>query len=112
MDNYLLDRETLEKIVDGIMSAKEAEAPSSQNAEEKSALREEYIKKLDDKIATAIFSSLNNQQLQEIRELFSKEDSSPETFEQFFKGAGVDVERIIADTAIEFKDEISGGTHG
>ncbi|MBR2709001.1 hypothetical protein IKE98_01570 [Candidatus Saccharibacteria bacterium] len=109
MDNYLLDRETLEKIVDGIMSAKEAEAPSSQNAEEKSALREEYIKQLDDKIATAVFSSLNNQQLQEIKQLFNREDSSPESFEQFFKNAGINVEKIITDTAMDFKDEISGG---
>ncbi len=106
MDNYLIDRGTLEKFVDELI--KKRNLPVN-TAEEINAFREDLIKKLDDKISLAIFGSLNKEQLAEVNQLIDSEDSSEDTFRNFFEGAGVDVEKVITDTAQTFSEEYLGG---
>lgn len=106
MDNYLLDYETLGGFVDELMKAKPMPA---QTPEELNALREENIKKLDDKVAVAIFSSLNDEQLKEINVLLDQDDGSPEVYEKFFQDSGINLQRIIANAMQSFKDEFLGG---
>ena len=106
MDNYLLDYETLGKFVDELMKAKPMPA---NNPEELNALREEYIKKLDDRIAVAVFGSLNEEQLKEISALFDQDDGSPDAYEKFFKDADIDIQQVITDTMEKFKNDFLGG---
>ena len=56
MEEYLLDRETLEKLVDDSMKKHPIPVGS---AEELKQYKEEQIKALDDHITHAIFGSLN-----------------------------------------------------
>lgn len=106
MDNYLIDRGTLEKFVDELI--KKRTLPVN-TAEEINAFREKMIKQLDDEISLAIFGSLNKEQLDEINRLMERDDSSEDTFRNFFKGAGIDVEKVITDTAQAFGEEYLGG---
>lgn len=106
MDNYLLDYETLGKFVDEIMKT----SPMPVNdTEELKALREENIKKLDDKISTAIFGSLNDEQLDQINNILDNDDGSQEVYENFFKEAGIDVQQVITKAVQDFSAEITGG---
>ena len=106
MDNYLFDYEALGKFVDELMKVKPVPANSP---EELNALREENIKKLDDRILDAIFGSLSDEQLQEINALLDQDDGTPDKYEAFFNDAGIDVEQIITKTLEEFKNEFLGG---
>ena len=106
MDNYLLDRESLGKIVDKIMSAQPMPANSP---EELNNLREANIKKLDDKVAEAIFGSLNDEQLAQINNLLDNDDGSTGAYETFFQEAGIDIQQTITKAAQELSAELSGG---
>lgn len=106
MDNYLLDYETLGGFVDELMKAKPMPA---QNAEELNVLREQNIKKLDDKVTTAVFGSLNDEQLRQMNELLDRDDSTPDTYASFFTNAGIDMENIIVNAIQEFRTEFLGG---
>lgn len=106
MDNYLLDYETLGGFVDGLMKTKPMPA---QSAEELNILREQNIKKLDDKVTNAIFDSLNDEQIQQMNELLDRNDSTPDTFASFFANAGVDIENVLVNAVQEFKTEFLGG---
>ncbi len=106
MENYLIDRGTLEKFVDELM--KKRSLPVN-TAEEVNELREKMIKSLDDEISLAIFGSLNKEQLVEVNELLDREDSSEETFKAFFEKAGINIEETIKTAAENFGAEFLGG---
>ncbi len=106
MDNYLLDYETLGGFVDELMKSKPIPA---QDTKELNVLREQNIKKLDDKITNAVFGSLNDDQLRQINELLDKDDSTPDTYTNFFTNAGINLENIIATAMQDFKTELLGG---
>ena len=106
MDNYLIDRETLSQFVDELIKKK----PLSVNSEEElTNLREEKIKALDDKINQAVFEQLSDEQLREVNELLDDENTPQERFQEFFKNAGVDLEKVVADAVNSFSDEFLGG---
>lgn len=107
MDNFLLDHDTLGGIIDEFMSAKNP--TPTETPEELNALREKNIKELDDKLAIAVFGSLNDEQVQELEKLLDQEDAPEESFENFFKEANIDVEQIITDTIKKFKEDFLGG---
>ena len=102
MDNLLIDRETLARVIDGLIKQKPL---AVDNAEELNALREEAIKKLDDKIGISIFSQLNEEQNREINQLFDRSEESEEVFKDFFDKAGIDIEATITRAISEFSDE-------
>ena len=106
MDNYLIDRETLGQFVDGLMKQKPLPAST---AEELSALREQNIKTLDDKIGMAIFGSLTAPQLEEFNQILDRGEESPEVFQNFFQNAGIKLEEVIAKAISSFELEFLGG---
>lgn len=106
MDNYLIDQETLGKFVDELFKKKPM--PTS-NAEELNYLRTREIAKLDDRISDAIFGSLNDAELDEINQMFDRDEESPDVFRNFFKNAGVDVEQTITKTMEAYANEYLGG---
>ena len=106
MDNYLVDRETLEQFVDELMKQKPLPANT---AEEINTLREASIKSLDDEISLAIFGSLNKAQLEEFNQILDREEESPEAFRDFFQSIGINLEEIITDAMQKFSVEFLGG---
>ncbi len=105
MDNYLIERDTLAKVVDSLLATKYPNQPES----ELSKVREENLKKLDDRISSAIFGKLNDEALDEINSMLDRKENDPTAFRIFFKNAGVDLEQTITDTVKSFSQEFLGG---
>ena len=106
MDNYLLDPEPLEQFIDGLM--KQRPLPVS-TPEEIKAFREEKVKELDDKIGMAIFTSLTSEQLDNLNQNLNQGSNiTPEFFQNFFRDAGLDLQKIIADTMTSFGKQFLG----
>lgn len=99
MDNYLIDREALSQFVDELIKKKLLPVDST---EELDSLREKAIKALDDKINTAIFGRLTDEQDQEINQLLDRNEEDPEVFKEFFNRAGLNLEEIITDAMQDF----------
>lgn len=106
MEEYLIDREALEKFADELIKKKPL--PVDEEGEIV-AWREKTMKELDDRIGRAIFGSLSKEQLAEVSQMLDSEENSPEVFEEFFKKANVDIEKIIEDTVRKYGEEILGG---
>ena len=106
MDDYLIDRETLSKFVDELFKKKPLPANSAEGLND---LREKTIKSLDDKIGIAIFSKFSREQSQEYNQLLDSDNDSPESYQDFFKKAGIDLQKVIADAMQEFSIEFLGG---
>lgn len=105
MDNYLIDREVLEQIVDDLMKQKPLPANS---AEELNTIREKAIGDLDDEIGMAVFCSLSDEELTEFNRLIDSNEASPEAYQKIFNNAGVDLQEVIAGTIANFKNEFLG----
>ncbi len=105
MEDYLVERETLAKLVDTLLAQKFPGQP----AESFSSLREESIKQLDDRISKAVFGSLSSSQLEELNAMLDRGENDPVAFQDFFKNSGVDIESIIADAMQKFAQEFLGG---
>ena len=99
MEDYLLDRETLEKFIDELM--KKRPLPVD-NVEELSNYKEEQIKALDNHITKALFGSLNQSQAAELEKLLDNEQENPDVFQDFFHSQGIDVNKIITEAAESF----------
>lgn len=106
MEDYLIDRETLEKFVDELM--KKHPLPVD-NAEELSDYKEKQIKALDDHIAKALFGSLTESQATELEQLLDNDQESPDAFREFFHHHHIDLEKIIAEAARSFGAKHSEG---
>lgn len=106
MDNdYLIERGTLVELVDALLSKKYPNGlPENINA-----IREENIKKLDDKITKDLFDSFTESQLTDFNELLDKNVSDPQVFRNFFKDANIDLEQQIEKSVREFSAEFLGG---
>ena len=105
MENYLIGRETLGKFIDQLIAQKYV----NQFPDSLKELRGESIKKLDNQVSEAIFSSLDDDQLDEISAMFDREENDPTAFQIFFKNADVNLEQIITDTMTKFSQEFLGG---
>ena len=106
MDNYLIDRETLGQFVDELIKKK---ALPVDDAAELEALREKEMKALDDKIINEVFGRFNDEQTAELNQLLDRGEESPEPFEELFKKANIDVEKIIEQTIQDFAADFLGG---
>ena len=107
MEEYLLDRETLEKFIDELM--KKRPLPVD-NAEELSKYKTDQMKALDDYIAKALFGKLTESQAKELEQLLDSEEENPDVFQEFFRNRGIDVEGIITESAGSFAAEyLEGG---
>lgn len=108
MNNYLIDEEILEKIVEQII----AESKIEKSADELASFKKEKMEELDDKIGIAVLGELNQQQLKEFDELLDGEDDSEEIFKDFFMTAGVDVEEKAKEVIMIFKEEFLKEVNG
>ena len=106
MEEYLVERETLEKFVDELM--KKGTLPVD-SADEVSALRERMIQELDDAIGKAVFGSLDKVQLAAVNQLLDDNNTSEAAFRGFFERAGVDVDKKVAEAMEAFRGKFLGG---
>ena len=105
MDNYLVDRGTLGKFIDELMAQKSLPERSAEEAEK---YREEKMGELNRKIGLKIVDALDDEQFAKFDKLLDR-DESPEAYRAFFKGAGLDIENIIAEAMREFGEDYLGG---
>lgn len=105
MDNYFVDYEVLAKFVDKLISEKYPH----QSVAELSNIREESIRKLDDKIGEDIFGTLTEPQNAELDKLLDDPSTTPGAYQEFFKKAGINLEQSIARTMQNFAQEFLGG---
>lgn len=106
MEEYLIDRETLEKFVDELMKKRPLPIDS---AEELSNYKEQLIKTLDDRIGLAIFGNLNESQSNEVEKLLNDENAGPDSFRDFFQTQNIDIEKTITDAMEAFSQEFLEG---
>ena len=107
MEEYLIDRETLEKFIDELM--KKRPLPVD-NAEELGKYKEEQMKALDDYIAKSILGNLSESQATEFNQLLDNEQENSDTFQAFFQNNGIDLEKIITKAAESFATQyLEGG---
>ncbi|MBR2998614.1 hypothetical protein IKF34_02495 [Candidatus Saccharibacteria bacterium] len=105
MDNFIVDREILAKIIDSLIEQKPLDLNSS---EELDSFREKNIKKLNDRLMFAVFNKLSEEEIEEIERLMD-ENSSEETFMDYMKNHGIDVESVIEKTVIDFSSNFQKG---
>ena len=106
MNDYLIEREILGQFIDELIKQKPSPVAT---AAELSAWREKQMKLLDDRITAAIFGSLNEEQLVSVNQLLDQPDTTPDTFFDFFRQAGVDLPKLMTSTMTQFGREFLGG---
>lgn len=106
MNDYLIDREVLEKFVDELIGKKTLPVD---NIEELNNLREKSVKELDDKIGMAIFGEFTQAQNEEFNQLLDQNNENPDTYREFFAKHNINIEKITLDTMEAFAQEFLGG---
>lgn len=105
MEQYFTEHDTLAKAIDALISQKYQNQPPANLSE----IREENIRKLDNKISLKIFGSLSDEQLQKISSLLDDQENDPTIFQKFFKDAGINLEQKTSEAIREFSNEFLGG---
>lgn len=105
MDNYLVDRETLGKFIDILLSKRYPNRPANTLNE----VRERGISRLDDRIAKDLFRSLTKSQLEELNNLLDDQNVDQTVFENYFKNIGIDLSQQINRSMQSFTVEFLGG---
>ena len=105
MESYLVDEAVLGKIADALLIEKYPNEPVESHAD----IKKNLVKKLDHQILKAVIGSLTPEQGNELNELLKKDDSNPDTFEDFFKDRDIDLEKAIADAIVSVKDDFMKG---
>lgn len=104
MESYTIDSAVLEQIVDSLISEKYP------NSTPPAGLKKQAMRALDNQILRDILMALTKEQGQELNALLDQNDSSPEAFENFFKERNIDLEKILENTMVKFKqDFLEGG---
>ena len=106
MEDYLIDRDTLEKFIDELLKEK---PKTTNNVEEQNMVKEKMMQTLDDRINKAMLKSLNDEQLEELEQMLDRGDESPEAYSALYKNAGVDLESLISKEMESFGEEYLGG---
>lgn len=107
MESYLVDQTVLGEVVDALISEKYPGQPAAAYA----GIREEAIKSLDHQILKAILGHLTKDQGQELNQLLDKnssEDADPAVFEDFFNRCSVNLEEVLRETMVKFRDDFLG----
>ena len=105
MDNYIVDREVLVEIVNGLI---ESNSIKLNSPEELDSFREENINKLNNRLMFAVFDKLSEEEIREVSRLLD-ESPSEDTFMDYMKSHGVDVEDAIEKTVIDFSSNFQKG---
>ncbi|MBR2855587.1 hypothetical protein IKE99_01445 [Candidatus Saccharibacteria bacterium] len=106
MEDYLIDRETLEKFIDELI--KKRPLPVN-NPEEIGSFKEKQIKALDNSIIQALFGNLTESQSVELNNLLAVEQENPSVFQSFFQKYNINVEKTISDAMTKFGVEYLRG---
>ena len=107
MEEYILDRDTLGKVVDELIKKHPL---SVDKAEELPKYKEEQMRALDNHVAKTLIGSLNQEQAASLSELLDQETENPDVFRSFFDNQGIDVEQIILKAFNSFEKEyLMGG---
>lgn len=104
MESYLVDQEILEQFADHLISEKYPDQPVSAHANTK----KEIMRGLDHQILKDILGNLTKEQGAELNFLMGKSDKE-EVFESFFAHHNINLEEIIKNTMVEFKDNFLKG---
>ncbi|MBQ8984956.1 hypothetical protein IJ076_00125 [Candidatus Saccharibacteria bacterium] len=105
MESQLVDPAILGQFVDALISEKYPDQPETNFAN----LREKAIKALDFQILKSILGSLTKEQGAELNQLLDNPSSDETTFENFFKDYGINLEAVLKDTMVKFKDDFMKG---
>ena len=106
MEDYLIDRDTLEKFINELFQKKPAPA---ENAEELNRVKKEMVQSLDDRINKAMLNGLSDEQLEELERMLDSGEESPEAYDAFYKNAGVNLETVFSKEMKNFEKEYLGG---
>ena len=101
--NYLVDRDVLARFVDTIFGASLAAAQqTSGNINDIDSKREDAIQALDETIGMAVFSQFTEAQNAQFNALLDSERTTDVDYDRFFRTAGIDVEKTIAEAMQQF----------
>ena len=106
MNDYLIDRETLGRFVDELIKRKPMPSATAEEADKK---REELMAALDRHVGVAIFSQFTPEQNAEFKQKMSADDTTVDTYAEFFEKAGIDVEKTMTEAMKAFGIEYLGG---
>ena len=104
MESYFVDEAILEQFADHLISEKYPDQPVSAHANTK----KEIMRGLDHQILKNILGNLTKEQGAELNFLMDKTDKE-EVFEAFFAQHNINLEEIIKNTMVEFKDNFLKG---
>ena len=105
MNDYLIDYEVLAKFIDKLIAEKYPNQPTA----ELQTLREDSIRKLDDKIGKEILGALTDEQGVELDRILDDPSATPEAYREFFNKSGINVEQRMASIMQNFAQEFLGG---
>ena len=105
MESYLLDPAVLGEFVDALI----AEKYPGQPAENHTAIREESIKALDHQLLKTMLGTLTKEQGAKLNQLLDDRNSNEQTFADFFKNNGIDLEAALRDTMVKFREDFLKG---
>ena len=109
MEPYLVDQAVLGDFVDGLISEKYPNDDAAKYAE----LKKDAIRALDYQILKAILASLTKEQGAKLSALLDDEDADSTVFETFFKQNQIDLEAILENTMVQFRNDfLKGGQNG
>lgn len=101
MESYLVDEAVLGGLVDAILKEKYPNQPVKDHAD----IKKNLVKKLDRQILKAIVGSLTPEQGNELNAVLEKDDQDPVVFENFFKDHDIDLEKVVTDAVVAFKND-------
>ncbi len=107
MKDYLVDRETLSKIADGLIAQKYPNQPTGAHAKLHAKISEE----LDEQITTAVFSNLSESDLDTLNKLLDQKSSTETDFRNFFKSVNLDLPKITSEVIRKYSEHFLEGGH-
>ena len=105
MENYLVDEAVLSEFVDTLIAEKYPGRPATDLA----GFKKEAIKNLDHRIMKAMLGQLTPDQAKEFDKILDDKNADESVFADFFKKQNIDLEKVIMNTMVKFKDDFMKG---
>lgn len=97
MNTYLVDEAVLSDFVDTLSPGASAD------------VKKAMVEKLDHQILKAILVCITPEQGGELNKLLEEKPDDPDAFEGFFKKHNIDLEKVVTDAMVEFKNDFEKG---
>ena len=105
-NNTIIDHKVLGDYVDKLIAARYSGNPANY-----ADLRKTAIDYLDARISDDLLESLPSERLSELADMIEKgKMTTPESFTNFYKESGLDMEQIIQKSLYSFSQEFLGAT--